>query len=109
MYIPNKESAAIFSLKEDSIAHIMQNMYTNIDFKLLEKFYKLYLNENQIKDNNLIDLYNKTINELKLSIKLNNKEIISSMSKQLSILQKAIDLKSLLELNFSENTRFYLP
>jgi hypothetical protein len=87
----------------------MQNMYTNIDFKLLEKFYKLYLNENQIKDNNLIDLYNKTINELKLSIKLNNKEIISSMSKQLSILQKAIDLKSLLELNFSENTRFYLP
>lgn len=109
MYIPNKESAAIFTLKENSIINIMQNMYTNIDFTILKKFYNLYIKENKIENIDLNKLYNLSLKELKSAIELNNKNLIATTGKQLSILQKALDLKYLLDENFNENTCFYLP
>lgn len=110
MLIPNLDSNAVFELKNDAeLLPIMTKMYTNIDFELLQTFYNKYLEINKINENSLEDFYSKTLSELKNSIKYQNKELTSQTGNQLSILQKALDLKTLINQNFTEKTKFYLP
>lgn len=109
MLIPNTYSGALFNLKEKEVVINMIDIYTNIDFEQLKELYNFFLKENEIDALNLNYSYNLIINEFKNAVRQSDKQIISKIGKKISIYQKAILLYDILNQNYSQETKFYLP
>jgi hypothetical protein len=87
----------------------MSKLYTNIDFDWYKEIVDIYYEEHQLKKENIEENYKKFLKDYKLSIKQNNKNLMSMLGKKLSVYQKAIELKDILEIKFEEDEVFFLP
>jgi predicted methyltransferase len=87
----------------------MSNVSINIDFKHYKEIVNIYINEYGLELENLEKNYNLYLQEYKNAFRQNNKELIPTISKKLSIYQKAIELSDILKYNYSENDKFFIP
>ena len=109
LFIPNDNNNNVFALAKDEVLKIMSKLYTNIDFKHYKEIVEIYYKNHLLKQETVEKDYEKFLNEYRLAIKQNNKNLIINLSKKLSIYQKAIELKDILEIEFKENENFFLP
>lgn len=109
LFIPNENNGNTFTLKKEEIITIMSKLYTNIDFDWYKEIVDIYYEEHQLKKENIEENYKKFLKDYKLSIKQNNRNLMSMLGKKLSVYQKAIELKDILEIKFEEDEVFFLP
>lgn len=109
LFIPNENNGNTFTLKKEEIITIMSKLYTNIDFGWYKEIVDIYYEEHQLKKENIEENYKKFLKDYKPSIKQNNRNLMSMLGKKLSVYQKAIELKDILEIKFEEDEVFFLP
>lgn len=107
--IPNENNEAVFKLNKKDVLEIMSKAFTNIDFQHYAEITQLYFNEHKLDKNKLHLEYETYSKEYKAAIRNNNINLSSAFAKKLSVYQKAIELKEILDMGFGEDEKFFLP
>jgi hypothetical protein len=87
----------------------MSELFVNIDFDHYREIMGIYYKDNNLDLESIEEAYEMYLQEHKNAYKQGNKNLIVELSRKLSIYQKAIELKEILEINFKEDEKFFIP
>lgn len=109
LYIPNWNNNSSIKLYNDDTIIELTNLSTNVDFDHLKDLLNIFVRHHNIQIENLEEDYKKYIKEYKLSFKQGNKNLFQTISKKISLYQKAIELKNVLKNDYEKDEKFFLP
>jgi DNA-directed RNA polymerase len=107
IFIKNKKSNYAFYFNNENVLNNLCNNWAQIDSSFLEEIRDDYCNQYKIKKENIDSDYTSLIDALKKASKENNKDLVTLLSREISIYQQLKKFNLALSTNIGDKKIFF--